>query len=122
MKFLKKYKLIIFLVVVIIVLILMKIFWGNKEETTKQIDKITPTLTSTPTGSQISKEELLENFYNLETEEERDIFLDKLTVEQRDYILAEESDEGYRLEDLLPYETDSFVDILAMDCCWRKRK
>lgn len=113
MKFLKRYKLIIFLVAVIFILAFFKGYFKNDSTTTTSIEttkQVSPTgKDTTGNTSLILNEELIEKYENLETDEEKNIFWETLSEEQQTYLSGEEATEEYSLESNLPYETDTFI-------------
>lgn len=133
-EFIGKYKIIIFLVVMIFILAFIKNYFGNKIEennskTTVNVsnnsetseivnntnnnntetlnEEITPKVEKPVSENEV--EELIKTYDSLETEEEQDAFLNNLSDEQQDALLAEEPTEEYGLENDLPYETNTFV-------------
>ncbi|MFA5532089.1 MAG: hypothetical protein WDA13_00630 [Candidatus Shapirobacteria bacterium] len=113
MKFLKKYKLIIFLVAVIFILAFFKGYFKNDSTTTTSIEttkQVSPTgKNTTGNTSLILNEELIEKYESLGTDEEKNTFWETLSEEQQTYLSGEEATEEYNLESNLPYETDTFM-------------
>jgi hypothetical protein len=118
--FLSKYKIIIFLAFLIFVLVFIKVNFGGdnvdtgskkietREETKTEVDINTEIkeLINKNKKSSVSEKDILEELNKMD-KEELDSFLETLSLEE--VLLIPEDDPNFWLEDLLPYEGETFI-------------